>query len=193
MRPVALVLLLAATGCADGEARVFAATLHDAAETTCRGVSRHAAFEPELLEDLAEDLEDAYASAALASPPTPFGRVLHLHERDDAVHAWFDAPGAAGDPVPFAHPGAVYRGPPRDGYVEGRFAVTLNLDEDDEDAGLELCGDRLLAEGVLSLTDGDGLEGRIRWRELHYVDAVPSRCLAWIECARDVLVDGLPL
>ena len=179
-------------GCTGGDARTFAATLTDALEMSCTGHTRHAAFEQEALDEIAEDMEEEYEAAMIASPPTPLGRVMHLVEREDEVQAWFDVANG-GEPVPFAHAGVVYRGPPQDGYIEGRFAVTRNDDEDDGDAGRELCGDRLLSEGVLSLTDGDGVQGRVRWRDLRYVEATPSRCLAWIACVRNILVDGLPI
>jgi hypothetical protein len=192
VRSAALATLIAVTGCADSGARTFAATLSDALETSCRATTRHVAFEQDVLDEIAEDLEEDYASAMLEAPPPPLGRILHLLEREQEVQAWFDVAGS-GEPVPFANAGTVYRGEPQDGYVEARFAVTRNTDEGDEDAGLELCGDRLLVEGVLSLTDDDGVQGRIRWLERHHVEAVPSRCLAWIDCARDILVDGLPL
>lgn len=184
---------LCLAGCDGGQARTFAATLTDATETSCRGVTRHAAFEQDTLDEIAEDLEEAYADRLLETGAPTIGRTLRLVERSDEVRAWFEVEGASGEAVFFAHAGVVYRGPPQDGFIEARFALTENDDLADEEAGLELCGERLHAEGVLSLTDGDGVQGRIRWRDRLYLDAAPSRCLAFIDCSRSIAVDGLPL
>ena len=54
----------------------------------------------------------------------------------------------------------------------------------------ELCGARPIARGVLSLTDGDALQGRIRWSDYSYIATADSACAASIVCSRDILVEG---
>ena len=108
------------------------------------------------------------------------------------MEAWFEPHPEAAD-EPFTTTLAIYRGEPREGYLEGIFEDLFNTDDEDEKAGRQPCGRRPLARGVLSVTDDDGVLGRIRWTEYHYVSSVDSACAGHVDCARDVRIEGLEM
>lgn len=180
------------TACAEPGTRSFAVTVTDALELDCVASSDSPALEQETLDAIAKDLSKAWEKEAEVSPPRPRGRVLLVNELRHELNAWFE-PDPKGDDEPFTDPLAVYRGEPRDGYLEGIFEDLVSTDEEDEEAGRELCGPRVLARGVLSLTDDDGILGRIRWTQNRYVSSVDSTCAGLVACARDVRIQGLEM
>lgn len=189
------VLTCAIVGCASSEAsRQLAVTVTDATEIECAGISSSAALEQQTMDSIAKDIERAWEEAREREPPSPEGRVMRVNETELGMQAWFDPhPVSNFDPERFDNPLVVYVGDFHDGYIEGVYRDVFNTDKDDEDAGRELCGDRLRVSGTLSLTDAKGILGRIRWQEHTYVDSVTSACAGRIECVRDIAVDGLEL
>ncbi len=188
-----MALTLAGGGCQPSTTRSFAVTVTDALTLDCRGVSKNAAIEQEALDSIAKDTSKSWEKEAKKSPPRPHGRVLLINELEHQMQAWFEPRPEADTDAPFAGPLAVYRGELHEGYLEGSYDDLFSSDEEDEDAGREPCGPRPLAGGVLSLTDDDGVLGRVRWTEYQYVSSVTSACAGWIACARDVRVEGLEM
>jgi hypothetical protein len=196
MRRLGLVVLLSlgVLGCADKSSREFAVTITDALEIECKGVTNNAAFESETVEALAKERGKAWEKLTEVDPPAPEGRRLWVNELDLRMEAWFEPMSGAPSIMEsdsFDSPLVVYSGSVNDGFIEGEYVDTINTDVDDEDQGRELCGDRVNVSGTLTVTDKDGIEGRIRWTELSYISAVVSSCHGWIECVRDIRIEGL--
>ena len=193
---VALAFVVLA-GC-DGQAasRQLAVTLLDAPRIACVGITNTPALEQETMDSIAKDLERQWRDQREQDPPAAEGRVLRVNETERAMQAWFDPhPGSDffSDAEAYDSPFVVYAGDVQEGYLEGQFVEVFNTDKQDEDAGRELCGDRARMQGILSVTDDDGILGRIRWTHHVWVDSVTSACGGRIDCVRDIGVDGLEL
>ncbi len=192
-----LAVAMCLAGCVDApSSRQMAVTLMDVPEIECVGVSLSAALEAETMEELAKERERLCEDEHVFSPPTPEGRIMRVNETDKEMRAWFDPhPGAESvvDAERYDSPLVVYVGEFHDDYIEGVYTDVFNTDELDEEAGRMLCGDRVRAHGVLSLTHAKGILGRIRWEHHVYVESVTSSCAGRIDCVRDIAVDGLEL
>jgi hypothetical protein len=189
-------LLLATLGCNEPTSRQAAVTLLDAEEIECVGVTTSEAFEQETMDSIAKDVERQWEDEKQTDPPTPEGRTMRINETEEQMQAWFDphpSTDLVSDSERYDSPEVVYVGEYHDDYVEGVYEEIFNTDEQDEDAGRELCGDRVRVRGTLSLTDAKGILGRIRWLHIFYIDGVTSACAGRIECVRDIAVDGLEL
>jgi hypothetical protein len=187
-----LALATATSACGEPSTRSFAVTVTDAMELHCVGYSDSPALEQETLDAIAEDLSDAWEDETELLPPQPRGRVLLVNELRHKMEAWFEPHAEAAD-EPFTTPLAIYRGDPQEGFLEGTFEDLFNSDEEDDEAGREPCGPRPHARGVLSVTDDDGVLGRIRWTEYAWISSVDSACAGHVDCARDVRIEGLEM
>jgi hypothetical protein len=191
----ALLASMAGTllGCEQRAAREFAVTVVDAAEIECVGVSNSPGFEQDTMDTLAKNYAKAYKQEHEGEPLTPVGRRLWVNELDHRIEAWFETRTgqAAVDDSGFDSPLVVYGGDPQEGFIEGSYTDTVNTDDVYEEIGRKLCGPRTSVTGTLSVTDADGISGRIRWTEFRYVDSVRSACDGWFTCARDIKLEGL--
>ena len=189
----AAITLLLASGCGDElGARRFAITVTESATLDCAGYPGPF-VEQDTVDALAKSAEKAWRDAHEREPATPQGNVLYLLELEGSVQAWLES--ASYDAaVPWAGlsgPSVVYAGQAHPGYLDLSYADSFNTDADDELFGLQPCGDRLHALGVLSGTlVGDILEGRVRWTEVQYVGSAFAACDGRVECARDVALAG---
>lgn len=201
-------------GCGEPRSQTFAITLRDSPTVECTGFADGLLADPSELEELAKDMRKAYKEAKLADPPELRGLVLRVNELETTTAAWFEGPAdnatttvppyfdeEPGEPpridstIPaaasYVAPGVVYEGEPQDDYFEGTYRQVFNTDEQDDETGLRLCGERARARGTLTITTTDGVAGRIRWIETEYVPSRLCACEGRIECARDVTIEGL--
>ncbi len=185
--------LLALCACDDSSARLFAVTVLDTTGMECKATTHSEQIAQETIDALADDIRRAWQKTHETYPPTPLGRLLYIVEIEQRVLSWFE-PSSGAEDTPSYHryddPGSVYQGELQDDLVEASYEELVNTDDVDEDFERELCGPRPMARGVLSLTDGDALQGRIRWSDYSYIATADSACSADIVCARDILVEG---
>jgi len=190
---LSLLLLLALCGCDESSSRLFAVTVLDTARMDCKATTNSDEIEQLTIDALADDIRRAWQKTQETYPPTPLGRLLYVVTIEQQVLAWFDpAWGAEENPSHHRYddPGSVYQGELQDDLIAANFEELINTDDVDEDFERELCGARPIARGVLSLTDGDALQGRIRWSDYSYIATADSACAASIVCSRDILVEG---
>jgi hypothetical protein len=180
-------------GCGGNSSREFAVTTLDGEEVDCTGVTNSPAIGQETVDAIAKDARKAWEMAREMDPPTRVGQRLWVNELALDVEAWFEPRSGAAQPagIGFDSSEVVYRGRINDDYIEAEYADVINGDAEDEDLGRELCGDRVIVAGVLTVTDGNGIEGRVRWTENTYIGTVPSSCLGWVSCVRDIRIEGL--
>lgn len=186
--------LMIACGCSPPRSRLFAITLQDATEIECEGVSLSPTFEQADVDQLARDLEGAMEAQRKADPPTPEGRMLRVNEIEDRMRAWFDPYTTVADfnaPRQYATPTTVYEGEPHDDYIEGWYEDRFNTDQQDAVNERQLCGERLRASGLLTVTDEDGVMGRIRWTDVLWLEAGISACGGQVSCVRNLEIEGL--
>jgi hypothetical protein len=192
-RALVLVGVTLGSGCAGPSSRRFAVTVEESATLDCEGESFLAEVEPSTVEDLAKQQAKAWAKGAEANPPTPIGRLLYVNEVEERMSAWFaavESTGAFGDGR-YGNPDVVYRGEVHDRTIEGLFDDLVNTDAEDEKAGRQRCGNRLLARGALALTAVDAAQGRIRWTDQQWIATTETQCAAVIRCSRDLWIEGL--
>jgi hypothetical protein len=214
--PVVLAGLTLLAGCSSPEAQTYAVTLLDSDVLECTGSAQGLLADPVALAELADELRKAWKKDHEAAPARPVPRQLQVNELGDRMQAWFggesssttlgDA-GAADDLLDgglgeegvaalsaafgFDAPEAVYQGELRDGYVEGSYVSSIDTDQQDEEEGRLLCGPRARAEGTLTVTKVDGVQGRIRWVHTAWVSSDFSACEGRVDCARNIAVEGL--
>jgi hypothetical protein len=193
-RVLVALLALGLAACKAPGSRRFAVTVQDSIEAECVGVSDDYEIAQETIEGLAQDVERVWEATQLANPPLPEGRLLRVNEVENRMRAWFDPYLSANDfiiPHRYADPRTVYQGEVQDEYVEGIYEERFNTDIEDEQRGRPPCGDRLRVHGIMTLTEAEGVRGRIRWTEVQWVDTSTSSCGGYVSCARDIQLEGL--
>ena len=210
--PVAAVLL--ALGCSTPKAQTFAVTLLDSTTLDCAAYPVGLLSDPVMLQNIAKAQGKAWQDAYVSSPPRPEARILRINELETRMQAWFDPSPAdsgradsgiagvggglsaeivSGGTPTFAYdaPTTVYQGELHNDYVEGLYADSLDSDPEDQDAGRYACGPRTSAQGMLTVTKVNGVQGRIRWTDVTWVGSEFAVCEGHVDCVRNIAVEGL--
>lgn len=186
----AALIATTALGCDDTSARLFSVTVQEPLTIQCEGVTYDEnAYDEDTIKGFAIQTRRAWKREKERFPPLLRGRELHIIEVESSVRVWFEAGEANSDFTTGF--GAVFDGTLEEDFVQANYEQVLNTDEDDEDAGWELCGPRPLLAGEFSATDvNDSILGRIRWQDIQYYSSESSSCAATVTCTRDVSVWG---
>jgi hypothetical protein len=192
-----LALLLASAvllGCENETSRRFAVTITDTTDTECDGFSNELGLSQSNIDDLAVEIRRSWEANAEADPPTAEGRLLRVNEVDTRMSAWFDPYVTLADlsgPRSYDDPSTVYEGEVLADQIQGLFEVRFNTDDEDQETQRTLCGNRLHYAGLLSLTDGEGVQGRIRWAEYTWIESPLTACAGYVVCTRNIALEGL--
>lgn len=171
-----------AAGCGGEGARVFSVVLSEPEFLDCTLVlPPSAGVNVEVAAQVFASTTTDWRARWDAGLLRPVGGELHLLSEGETAQGYFSQlpPGQE-----YFWNGKVFEGEAPDGYVEMSLLESFEADSSE-------CGEVIVAESTLLATlEGAEIDGRVRRVERIYIASQLSYCEAYLECARNIALEG---